>query len=447
MGLQHDLERFRSIGEEQRQDLTEFIQHGDLGGSDQETVSIPIKIIDLPEFVYDDQDQGGVGQASGQPDVGDPVDVDDSSDGDDGDGNGDGDGDGAGSGGGEHGYYEMDPEEFAKELDEELGLDLDPKGKEVIEEVEGDFTDITRTGPNTMLDFDELFKRGLKRKLAVEFDEDYIREALKVEDVGPRDVFEWARSENIPVGFDWLSAEYEAIPADERITYPDWQTFEATVERTPVGQRIRENGIDQVPFRRDDERYRHPEIVTKEQKNVVVINIRDVSGSMDKTKRELVERVFTPMDWYLQGKYDNAEFHYIAHDHDAWEVDREDFFGIQSGGGTKISSAYVLAEELLEAYPWNEWNRYVFAAGDGENSEDDTRNEVLPRMQDIDANKHAYLEVGESGHSRHTTSHGDVIKAEFRDDDGTTVEFVSEPGDVLDAISNILEQPDMEDDE
>jgi len=73
---------------------------------------------------------------------------------------------------------------------------------------------------------------------------------------------------------------------------------------------------------------------------------------MRQKKRELVERTFTPLDWYLQGKYDNAEFVYIAHDADAWEVDREEFFGIRSGGGTRISSAYEVAmERLEEEYP------------------------------------------------------------------------------------------------
>ena len=33
MGLKDDLERYREVGEERRQDLAEFIQYGDLGQS------------------------------------------------------------------------------------------------------------------------------------------------------------------------------------------------------------------------------------------------------------------------------------------------------------------------------------------------------------------------------------------------------------------------------
>ena len=61
MGLQDDLERYREVGEERREDLAEFIQYGDLGGSRPDSVRIPIKIVDLPGFEYDQRDQGGVG--------------------------------------------------------------------------------------------------------------------------------------------------------------------------------------------------------------------------------------------------------------------------------------------------------------------------------------------------------------------------------------------------
>ena len=361
MGLKDDLERYRDVGEEKRQDLSEFIQYGDMGQSLPDEVRIPIKIVDLPAFEYDQRDMGGVGQGDGDtPDVGQPVGEPQPQPGDDGDEDGE-----PGEEGGEHEYYEMDPEEFAQELDEELGLDLDPKGKKVIEEKEGDFTDITRSGPASTLDFERLFKQGLKRKLAMDFDDDYLREALRIDGWGPAKVFEWARSESIPVSRAWIEEAYDEIPRDERDRWASIEEMTANVEQESTATRIRREGVDQIPFRREDERYRYPEIIEEREKNVVVVNIRDVSGSMREKKRELVERTFTPLDWYLTGKYDNAEFVYIAHDAEAWEVERDDFFGIRSGGGTRISSAYDLAAEILEAeYPWSEWNRYVFAAGD-----------------------------------------------------------------------------------
>jgi hypothetical protein len=440
MGLRDDVERFREVGEERREDLKEFITYGDLGGSGPNSIKIPIKVVDLPSFEYDQLDKGGVGQGQGgTPDVGQPVGQPQP-----GDGDGDGDEDGEpGEEGAEHEYYEMDPEEFAEELDEELGLELEPKGKQVIEEIEGDFTDITRSGPNSTLDFEKLFKEGLKRKLSMDFDEDYVREACKVAGVDARDVFRWCREQHILVSLAWVEDAFEEV-ADERGKWASFEEVEENVERTTAIQRIRRDGLKEVPFRREDERYRHPEIIEKKEKNVVVVNIRDVSGSMREKKRELVERTFTPLDWYLTGKYDNAEFVYIAHDAEAWRVEREEFFGIRSGGGTKISSAYELAKEVLEEeYPWSEWNRYVFAAGDSENSSNDTTENVIPLIEEIPANLHAYVETQPGGTAINAT-HAEEVDRALGDTGNVVVTYVSSPADVVDAIYEILSTEDGE---
>jgi uncharacterized sporulation protein YeaH/YhbH (DUF444 family) len=435
VGLTDDRERFREIGEERREDLSEFISHGDLGGSNPDRVRIPVKIVDLPSFEYDRREAGGVGQGrGGQPQPGQPVDPSP----------GDGDEDGEpGEEGGDHEYYEMDPEEFARELDEELGLDLEPKGKQVVEEVEGDFTDTARAGPRGALDVDEFFKRGLKRHLATDFDEEYVREGLFVAGADVDDVFAWARGQGVPVSRAWIAdaaATLEAERGEPVAAIDRWESFDALdeeVDREPVSHRIRRQGIDSVPFRREDERFRHPEVIEKRERNVVVVNVRDASGSMRETKRELVERVFTPMDWYLTGKYDAAEFRYVVHDAEAWEVDREEFFGIQSGGGTRISSAYELVEEILEEYPYSEWNRYVFAAGDSENSGSDTTESVIPLMKSIDANLHAYVET-QPGGAAPNARHADEVEAAFGDADDVAVARVADPEDVTDAIYEIL---------
>ena len=428
MGLRDDLERFREIGDQRRQDLSEFIRTGDLRAG--EDIRVPVKIVDLPEFEYDQRETGGVGRGDGDtPEAGDPVGEPEEAD--------DGEAGDPGEEGGEHEYYEMDPEEFAQELDEELGLDLEPKGKQVVEEVEGDFTELTQAGPNSTLDFERLFKSGLKRKLATDVDEAYVREACTVAGAAPRDVFEFLREEaNVVVSLAAVEEQYDAV-ADERGRYASFEAFDAENEPERAVERIRRTGLDQIPFRREDERYRHPETVEKRERNVVVVNIRDVSGSMRQEKRELVERTFTPLDWYLTGKYDRAEFRYVAHDAEAWEVDRQHFFGIQSGGGTKISSAYELAAELLEEYPFGEWNRYVLAAGDSENSSNDTTENVVPLMEELDANLHAYVETQPGGGAINAT-HADEVEEALGESDDVAVARVAGPDDVPEAIRTIL---------
>ena len=428
MGLREDLKRFNKVGEEERQDLEDFIKYGEM---DSGEIKIPIKVVDLPEFEYDKFSMGGIGQGEGE--VGDPVDVDVDADGDE-----DGEGEEGGGGEGEHGYYEMDPEQFAEELDDRLGLDLDPKGKKVKEITEGAMVEKVRSGPDATVDFEELFKKGLKRELALFFDEDYLREVLKVSGMGVEETFKWARKNNIPVSKAWIKQEYQKIQQKDK--YNDIDDIEEERRRQPTAREL-----NSVQLRKEDKRHKYPEIKKEYEKNAVVIFIRDVSGSMDEGKRDLVERVFTPLDWYLTGKYDNAEFHYIAHDSQAWEVEREDFFGIKSGGGTIISSAYYLAQELLEQeYPWSEWNRYVFCAGDGENFRDNTSQEVIPLMEEIDCNLHGYVEVESKGGWTNNGVHGEELESHFGEDSNVAVTYLDNKDDVMETIETILSTEESE---
>jgi hypothetical protein len=253
--------------------------------------------------------------------------------------------------------------------------------------------------------------------------------------MGPESVFDWARENRINVSKRWLEEHYAEMDEKEKTRWETLEEMEENVERRAPAELVRQDR--RVPFRTEDERYRFPEIVEEHESKVVVVNIRDVSGSMGKMKRELVERTFTPLDWYLQGKYEEAEFVYIAHDIDAWEVEREDFFGIQSGGGTRISSAYELAAEILEEqYPWSDWNRYVFAAGDGENSSNDSKERVVPLIEETDANLHAYVETQPSGGSVNAT-HSQELQDAF-DEEEVVVTQVNSQDEVMDAVYTVL---------
>jgi len=439
MGLKDHIRRFEEVGEQYRQDLTEFIREGEFEPSTEENIRIPVKIVDLPEIAYDPLDKGGVGMAGdadGQPDQGQPVELPGEPD----SGDDDGDGDEAGEEGEEHAdYYDMDPEEFAQELDDELELELEPKGKRVAEETEGPLKDVTQRGTRSTLMLEEWFTEGLKRKLATAFDEDYVREALKVEGWDADRVFAWARENNITVSYDWIADAAREV--DERDTWDSIGEMQDHVDHESAQTRVRREGIEEVPLRREDQQFRHPEITQEYEKNVVVVNIRDVSGSMRRRKRELVERTFVPLDWYLTGKYEQAEFVYIAHNAEAWTVERGEFFRLESAGGTQISSAYDLCREILdEEYPWTEWNRYVFAAGDGENRTGDTEERVIPAMAEIDANLHGYVQTQPGSSSR--GDHGETVRNRFGDDSNVAVAEVNDREDVIGAIETILSTED-----
>lgn len=416
--INRDVRRFREIGENYRMDLKDFITRGQMG----EKIKIPIKIIDLPKFEYDQRHKGGIGQAE-EAEEGDKVDSDKKSDesGDPGDEDG------------EHGYYEMDPEEFAEELDEELGLNFDDKGQKVVEKSEGDFNETRRAGPDSTLDKDYLFKQAIKRHVSMFVDEEYLKEMLRVRGYGVKRVWNWARNNGISIPESKVSTLQEEI--ENKTKYESVDDIEKNLRRNPP-----RSSYSNLKFRSDDERYRSPEVVEEPQNNAVVINIRDVSGSMRQDKKELVERVFTPMDWYLQGKYDNVEFVYVAHDASAWTVNRDEFFGIRSGGGTKVSSAYeLIVQDILSSYPWQSWNRFVFAAGDGENKSKDTKENLIPMMRNIQANRHAYVEVQPTGSSVRRANVADKLEEEFNNDESYRVVRVKDKQQVVEAITTILD--------
>jgi len=443
MGLRDDIKRYKEVGDEKRPDLEDFIKEGDMSPSDEDTVRLPFKIIQLPGFEYEESSKGGIGQAQDGQEVeeGDVVEVPEESsdeDGEEGDEEGE-DGDPGEDGDKQDEYYDLDPEEFAEELDEELGLNLEPKkSNKVKEEKEGAFVERVQTGPSSTLDLDYLFKQGLKREMAVQFDENFALECLKTKNVGPQKAFEYLRDNNVVVSKAWLDDAYDDIPSNERTKWDSLEEFEENVEREEVQQLIRENGVQDITFRPEDERYKYPETIEEKQSQVVVINIRDVSGSMREEKRDLVQRVMAPMDWYLQGKYDQAVFFYVAHNNQAWTVEQADFFRVKSGGGTRISSAYDLSKEILTEFPFENWNRYVFAAGDGENSQNDTEDNVIPMLKSIDANMHAYIETNPKQNNRQAI-HADELEDEFGEDsDEVVVTRVNSEDDVIPAIKKIL---------
>jgi uncharacterized protein len=76
----------------------------------------------------------------------------------------------------------------------------------------------------------------------------------------------------------------------------------------------------------------------------------------------------------LKSQYDGVRTRYIIHDAVAREVDEHTFYHTRESGGTRISSAYNLANKILdEQHPQADWNIYVFHFSDGDNWGEDNR--------------------------------------------------------------------------
>ncbi len=122
-----------------------------------------------------------------------------------------------------------------------------------------------------------------------------------------------------------------------------------------------------IPIK-DDTRYRSWTDVPAPESNAVIIYMMDVSGSMGNEQKELVRHTAFWIETWLRSQYHEIEIIYIAHDAAAKEVDRDTFYHLREGGGTRISSAYKLCNEVIDArYPPEEWNIYPFHFSDGDN--------------------------------------------------------------------------------
>ena len=133
------------------------------------------------------------------------------------------------------------------------------------------------------------------------------------------------------------------------------QALRARVERIPY--------LDPI-----DLRYRSRIKVPVPTSKAVMFCLMDVSGSMDEGRKELSKRFFILLYLFLTRHYEKIELVFIRHHTQATEVDEEGFFHARETGGTVVSSALVLMEEIIRArFNPTEWNIYGAQASDGDN--------------------------------------------------------------------------------
>ena len=117
-----------------------------------------------------------------------------------------------------------------------------------------------------------------------------------------------------------------------------------------------------------DLRYRNRIRVPVPMAKAVMFCLMDVSGSMDETRKDLSKRFFILLYLFLTRHYDKIDIVFIRHHTQAQEVDEENFFRARETGGTVVSSALVLMDEIITArYSPSDWNIYAAQASDGDN--------------------------------------------------------------------------------
>ncbi len=126
---------------------------------------------------------------------------------------------------------------------------------------------------------------------------------------------------------------------------------------------------------REDKLYRSWNPISLPTSNAIVFYLMDVSGSMTDDQKEIVRIEAFWIDTWLKSQYDGVTTRYIIHDAVAREVDQHTFYHTRESGGTRISSAYNLANKIIDAeHPPTDWNIYVLHFSDGDNWGEDNRN-------------------------------------------------------------------------
>jgi uncharacterized sporulation protein YeaH/YhbH (DUF444 family) len=147
-----------------------------------------------------------------------------------------------------------------------------------------------------------------------------------------------------------------------------------------------------------DLRFRNRVRVPVPTSKAVMFCLMDVSGSMDEARKDLAKRFFILLYLFLTKHYERIDIVFIRHHTQAQEVDEQNFFHATETGGTVVSSALVLMEEIIRArYSPSEWNIYGAQASDGDNWHHDSG-----RCRELLAQKilplcryYAYVQVAE----------------------------------------------------
>ena len=127
--------------------------------------------------------------------------------------------------------------------------------------------------------------------------------------------------------------------------------------------------VERIPYLDPiDLRYRNRVRTPVPTSKAVMFCLMDVSGSMDEGRKELSKRFFILLYLFLTRHYEKIELVFIRHHTQAAEVDEQNFFHARETGGTVVSSALVLMEEIIKArFNPSEWNIYGAQASDGDN--------------------------------------------------------------------------------
>jgi hypothetical protein len=171
----------------------------------------------------------------------------------------------------------------------------------------------------------------------------------------------------------------------------------------------------------------------------------DVSGSMNVDRKRMARLFFYWCVQFLRSRYEQTEIVFVAHTTEAREVAEEEFFGRVESGGTKVSSAFEVIEQIHhDRYPADDWNIYVLHVSDGDNFGADNHRtlELIRRLTEV-SSLVGYLEVDPSrGEGSHKLSR--FYEREAGDLDGFVFADAGDDRELWPALKRFFAKDDVE---
>ncbi len=204
--------------------------------------------------------------------------------------------------------------------------------------------------------------------------------------------------------------------------------------------------IKKVPYLDTfDLRYRSQVKYPVPTSKAVMFCLMDVSGSMTQDIKEIAKRFYILLYLFLQKSYDKIELVFIRHHTSAKEVTEEEFFYSRETGGTIVSSALKLMNEIVqERYSASEWNIYAAQASDGDNWDDDSphcasllSNQILPQVQYF-----SYIEITPQNHQALWHAY-EKLSSEWPNE--FAMAQIKEPGDIYTVFRKLFSKQNTND--
>ncbi|MES2664289.1 MAG: YeaH/YhbH family protein [Pseudomonadota bacterium] len=231
----------------------------------------------------------------------------------------------------------------------------------------------------------------------------------------------------------------EELTQQERLdsVLQDHERMQFLRERIDILQRK----IKRVPFIDDlDLKYNLHIKVPQPTSKAVMFCLMDVSGSMNQAMKDMAKRFFILLYLFLKRNYQKIEVVFIRHHTSAKEVDEQEFFYSRETGGTIVSSALKLMDEIIqERYSPSEWNIYGAQASDGDNWNDDSPlcrkilvDNILPKSQ-----YYSYVEINPRRHQALWHEY-ELIQQQFGD--FFVMQQISDPSEIFSVFRNLFQR-------